>query len=90
MARIWSSGRERSRRAWLTSAGERPATGFPLADLAGVRAMLAMVRRSFGLILTVRSMLLRRGPSFRPGRFSLPVWLSQRERRACGLQIADG
>ena len=38
MARIWSSGRERSRRAWSTSVGELPVTSFPIGGFqAGLR-----------------------------------------------------
>ena len=37
---IWSYGREHLRRAWSTSVGERPATGFSLAAFALVCAMV--------------------------------------------------
>ena len=36
MARMWASGRERSRSTWSNSIRERPATGFPSAAFARV------------------------------------------------------
>ena len=89
MARMWFSGRDQSLSAWSTSGGERLETGFPLAALAGVRDMLTTVGRSFGLFLTVRGMLLRCGPSFRPGQFYLLGRILQMGRQGPGSRI-DG
>ena len=48
ISRMWASGRERSLRAWSTSIGECPATGFPSATFALVCAMVGLGDFVFG------------------------------------------
>ena len=67
---MWSSRRERSRRDWSTSVGERLATGFLSAAFAQVYAMVGSIDLVFAFFSDVRGMLLRFDTSFGPGCLS--------------------